>query len=181
MKTAPRKFKWAHERVGEKYGCWTIVRVGRYVGTCRQFVCKCECGTAQTIPCSNLYSGKSTKCQRCAADAKRHTSDERKAMARANGQRCNKDGRVVCLECGVTLCGAAVYNKILRCQECAAVVRGEKRRDVPLKHAISIGTIARACGISRQAVHFYVGRFGWDEMLRYYKEKYGYQPKVGAT
>lgn len=57
--------------IGEKFGLWTVIKYDCYYKyqNCRtgyhKWICKCDCGTEQSVREQGLIRGKTTRCQKC--------------------------------------------------------------------------------------------------------------------
>ena len=60
-----RKYKRPADRIGERYGSWTIIGVGELRGTQRRFECRCDCGRIQLVWYANVINGGSSHCRQC--------------------------------------------------------------------------------------------------------------------
>lgn len=134
---------------GMKYGKWTVLSQAKYAGSSPQYKCRCECGTVRVIPQGNLANGKSTQCREC--------SDK---------QRATKWELNVCPRC------SEHYGRMRRssepntaCSKCVPSQLSEAKMDVPTVYPVSIGTIARASNVTRQAVSFHINKRGWNGMV----------------
>lgn len=135
------------ERIGERFGKWTIIGEGHVVTNQRYWLCRCVCGTRRHIPAANLYSGASTQCRRCADHARR-----------VNPNRCAG-------------CGTNISRSAVRCLSCDGDRRSAASIDKPRRYPVSIGTIARQHGISRQAVQCRIKRWGFDKAMELYAKE----------
>ena len=90
-----RKYKRSAERIGERYGSWTIIGVGELRGTQRRFECRCACGRNQLVLYAEIINGRSSQCRQC-YDAKRRAA------------------KTYCADCGRLLSSRSAT----RCREC---------------------------------------------------------------
>lgn len=151
---------------GMKYGKWTVLSQAKYAGSSPQYKCRCECGTVRVVTQGNLASGKSTQCREC-----------------CDRQRATKWELNVCPRC------SEHHGRMRRssepntaCSKCVPAQLSEAKMDAPLRYPVSIGTVARAAGVTRQAVSDHIQRTGWDGMVSFAIRNWGFNPyKMGGT
>lgn len=138
----------ATDRIGQRFGRWTVVGVGQMRPRPRhraeRFVqCRCECGTERLVRLGDLSSGSTRGCLACSVA-------ERKQRAR----RC--------------ACGAPKNYKSRWCDSCRA-----RRASIghPRRYPVSIGLVAERAVLTRQRVHQLIGKLGWDGMVVYFRAK----------
>lgn len=157
------------ERIGQRFGRWTIIDVLGYQGTGPRVLCRCECGCERPIPLGNLTFGLSTQCQFCARKQiaerrKRDTAIRHRQFERAEAKK------------GRTVAGWRKNVPLYKCPCCGVLTPSgrcisSQKLDVPYRHPESIGTIGRRVGLSSQRIHQLIEQYGWDGMLRNIKAR----------
>src|SRR5882672_2562193 len=62
-----RKYRKSADRVGEKYGHWTVIGIAPRIGTSLRFECRCDCDNRSIVYAKHLiYDRSSSGCQQCA-------------------------------------------------------------------------------------------------------------------
>lgn len=90
-----RKYKRSVERIGERYGSWTIIGVGELRGTNRRFECRCDCGRILLVLYREVIYGRSSQCRQC-SDANRRVA---KAYCANCGRLLSIPSATRCREC----------------------------------------------------------------------------------
>lgn len=72
--------------------------------------------------------------------------------------------------------GNLAAGKSSQCRRCAAKLQRTSRIDVPLRHPVSTGTIARAANVTPQCVSFHIHKYGWDGMVSRAIRKWNVNP-----
>ena len=160
-----RKRLLAQQRIGERFGRWTIVGIGERAGTHRDFKCRCDCGTVKLINDGNLFQGRSTQCWRCGSATAAVTVGRKVAKLRGIPYVPIRERR--CMDCGKPHCGNL---NVKRCIACADI----RRIGRPMgwsKGPRTLVSVGKEFGVKRQAVFEMVQRRGWDGMLAYYEAK----------
>lgn len=158
MTTATRADQTAASYIGTRFGRWTVIGIGkRRPGARNRVRARCDCGRSSMVELGNLVAGVSTQCAWCGWNAAGDTN----RIWPKTPKRCR--------DCGAPLSRFAWTNNNERCRDCC----DSSRPDVPYKYPISIGTIARACGITRQAVSLRVQKFGFGPALAMYEKEHG--------
>lgn len=167
----------AEDRIGQRFGHWTIVGVGRRQSGAHMFRCLCDCGRRQWVPSNNLYSGQSTRCRGCQAAEMRRRHDER-AAAQVGARRGTLTitgwrrtrGRLqlrwVC-DCGKSGWTPDVKGPGPGCPRCSGRDRARERAAV--RHAgvaYTFTDLAALIGVSRQRATDIYRKHGKAEVLR---------------
>lgn len=134
--------------------------------------CRClDCGGVCFPAWGNIHSGMSKRCQSCGFKSQSKTlramHDVRR---RASGIRFtrSKSGLVK----GVCRCGKPKAMGAGLCFKCRTI----DRLDRPIKNPVSIGTLSRNAGVTREAVRVYANRHGWEKAI----ERYGKGLSLGV-
>jgi hypothetical protein len=155
---ATRTHVEAADRIGQRFGRWTIVGAGYLIKypnhrrggfrSVREFLCECSCGHRTFVSWRNLYSGATRGCNTCRL------------------KRLYENRKV----CPLCACGKPKGAASERCRDCAYVAtRGI--RDIGWKYPTSMGKVADAIGVSREYVRLKIKALGFDGMIRWAKER----------
>lgn len=166
------------ERVGQRFGRWTIVEPAGTVSNCLHFLCRCDCGAERVVASSGLYGGKTTGCMAC------HIARKRAGLLcraeKVSGGRVVVDDPYAieieypCPDCGHTIVsgfspGMVVWlnNRGLypRCRACKSERMSAAKAGKPWKYPVSITVMGKMMGLTRQRVHQLVVRDGFDATL----------------
>ena len=113
--------------VGHKpgeFGRWTVVRLEGRRGCHRLWLCRCECGGESLLTTSNLTSGHSRQCRRCADTFAGHGTP---AAARPKQAKS-------CIWCGKS-CLLKLNRRWLCSPECRAAWKWARKAADPAKRA----------------------------------------------
>lgn len=152
------------DRIGQRFGRWTVVGVAPRLATHSQVRCRCDCGRVRIVPVTNLTRGLSSQCFKCGAEQSKSTM-QAKALAAGNADLVHAGELKNRCQSG---CGTLVNPPSHWCARCLKRHMSKKFKDVAIKYPVSIGTLARANKISRQAVSDYIKRYGWNAAAKRY-------------